>query len=170
LSEAEAVYRQLHEHHAPTMRFLTDLGIPLPKAFLTAAEFALNGNLRHTFEKEDLDPDRVQYLFRSARAEGAALDTETLSFAWRKGIEREAERFFANPWDPSLLERLDTAARIVRSAPFEVDLWKVQNGYYRLLEDVLPEQQTIAEQGHDFAKTWVKNFISLGQSLSVRVP
>ena len=34
----EAVYRRLHEHHAPTMRFLTDLGIPSPEAFSTAAK------------------------------------------------------------------------------------------------------------------------------------
>src|ERR1051325_3458277 len=53
LSEAEAVYRQLYETHAPMMRFVSDLRAPLPKAFSMAAEFALNSSLRAAFEDFD---------------------------------------------------------------------------------------------------------------------
>jgi hypothetical protein len=170
LSEAEAVYRQLHEHHAPTMRFLTDLGVPPPKAFLTAAEFALNSNLRHTFDGEELDADHLANLLRSAQAQGVPLDTETLSFAWRCGIEKIAGRFFSTPDDITLLKRLDAAAGLVLAAPFDVAIWKVQNGYYQLLKSLFSEQQEKAEQGDEEAKTWVENFVSLGQKFSVRVP
>ena len=45
LREAETLYRQIYEHRAPTMRFLTNLHIPLPKALGAAAEFVLNGYL-----------------------------------------------------------------------------------------------------------------------------
>src|SRR5207248_5797071 len=44
LTEAEAVYRQLYETHAPMMRFVSDLRAPLPRAFSMAAEFALNSS------------------------------------------------------------------------------------------------------------------------------
>jgi hypothetical protein len=33
-----------------------------------------------------------------------------------------------------------------------------------------PEQQLIAEQGHEVAKTWVRDIVSLEQKLSIRVP
>ena len=79
------------------MRFFNDLGIPSPKAFLTAAEFALNSNLRHAFESEVLDPKRIESLLREAETEGVSLDTETLTFAWRTAIERLADRFFETP-------------------------------------------------------------------------
>ena len=46
LEEAEAAFRQIHEHHAALIQFLSDLGVPLPKPMATAAEFALNGLLR----------------------------------------------------------------------------------------------------------------------------
>ena len=46
LEEAESVYRQLYENHAPLMRFLSDLKTPLPKAFQTTAQYALNSHLR----------------------------------------------------------------------------------------------------------------------------
>jgi alpha-amylase/alpha-mannosidase (GH57 family) len=170
LSEAEAVYRQLHEHHAPTMRFLTDLGVPSPKAFLTAAEFALNSNLRDIFEGDELDVGHVANLLRSAQAEGVTLDTETLSFAWRSGIEKMAGQFFSNSGDITLLKRLDAAAGLVVAAPFDVAIWKVQNRYYRLLKSLFSEQQEKADQGDEQAQNWVENFVSLGQKLSVRVP
>jgi alpha-amylase/alpha-mannosidase (GH57 family) len=169
LNEAEAVYRQLHEHHAPTMKFLTDLGVPLPKAFLMAAEFTLNSKLRHTFD-EELDADHAANLLRSAQAEGVPLDKETLSFAWRQGIEKVAEDFFADPKDIMLLTQLDAATGLVLSAPFDVAIWKVQNSYYRLLKRIFSDQQARADQGDDEARTWVESFISLGRKLSVRVP
>ena len=33
ISEAESVYRQLYETHAPMMRFITDLNVPAPRRF-----------------------------------------------------------------------------------------------------------------------------------------
>ena len=44
LAEAETVYRQLYEQQVPLMRLLTDLAMPLPKAFSMAADFFLNTN------------------------------------------------------------------------------------------------------------------------------
>jgi alpha-amylase/alpha-mannosidase (GH57 family) len=41
LESAEAAYRQVYENHAPLMRFLADLRIPLPRSFRTAAGFCV---------------------------------------------------------------------------------------------------------------------------------
>jgi hypothetical protein len=170
LKEAEAVYIQLHEHHAPTMRFFNDLGIPSPHAFATAAEFALNRQLRDAFESDELDPKRIESLLRAARTQGVTLDTETLSFAWRKAIEKLSERFAEDPDDLTLLERLEAAAGLDKDLPFRADLWKVQNRYYGLLIDILPEYRSRAVRGEEVAERWVEHFVSLGKSLSVRVP
>ena len=86
LSEAEAIYRQLYETHAPMMRFVSDLRAPLPKAFSMAAEFALNSSLRAAFEDVDnLDFTRINALFDEARANNVPLDGQTLGFALRNG-------------------------------------------------------------------------------------
>ena len=45
-------YRKGYDHHLPFMRFLTDLGIPLPEPLPCTAEFVLNLNLRQAFERE----------------------------------------------------------------------------------------------------------------------
>jgi hypothetical protein len=42
MEEAEALYRQVYEHHAPLMRFLAELHMPSPPILRTTAEFVLS--------------------------------------------------------------------------------------------------------------------------------
>src|SRR5438034_1964524 len=89
LTEAESVYRQLYETHAPMMRFVSDLRAPLPRAFSMAAEFALNSSLRTAFEDaENFDFTRINALLEEARVNNVQLDGQTLGFALRKTIKR----------------------------------------------------------------------------------
>jgi alpha-amylase/alpha-mannosidase (GH57 family) len=168
LREAEAVYRQIYEHRAPMMRFLANLRIPLPKAFDAAAELVLNEYLRRTLEQEEIDTERVNTLLETAKLEGVTLDTATLEFAYRHSFERIMERLVANPTVDSLLQ-LDRAASLIHAFPFRVDLWKIQNNYYRLLENIYPKMRRQKEQGDDAAQAWLNCFETLGQKLAVKV-
>ena len=68
LTEAETAYRELYRHHAPLMRFMSDLGLPLPEAFKTTAEYVLNTDLRRTLTREPLDMQRVRELLLKSGA------------------------------------------------------------------------------------------------------
>ena len=168
LGEAETLYRQIYEHRAPMMRFLTALHIPLPKAFQSAAEIVLNGYLRRVFEQEEIDTERINGLLETAKVEGISLDNATLEFAFRKNIERMAERFAAEPTEAHL-RQLDTAAGLLRSLPFTVDLWKVQNAYYGMLKNVYPKMRENKERGDELAQALIDGFEALGQKLAVKV-
>ena len=168
LEEAETLYRQIYEHRAPMMRFLTALHIPLPKAFQSAAEIVLNGYLRRAFEQEEIDTERINGLLETAKVEGISLDNATLEFAFRKNIERMAERFAAEPTEAHL-RQLDTAASLLRSLPFTVDLWKVQNAYYGMLKNVYPKMRENKERGDELAQALIDGFEALGQKLAVKV-
>src|SRR5918994_515046 len=74
LGQSETLYRQLYEQRAPIMRYLTDLHIPLPKAFTAAAAFVLNGDLRRALQETEINPERVITLLNAAKSEGIALD------------------------------------------------------------------------------------------------
>ena len=169
LAEAEAIYRGLYENHAPMMRFLTDLRIPLPRAFQAAAEFVLNGQLRRALEQEEIDSERVDHLLDAARLEGVTLDTATLEYAFRHNLERIAEQFLANPTEPAIFQRLQRAADLAQRLPFKVNLWTIQNRFYRILETVYPEEQTKAGQGDEAARAWVAQVVDVGRKLWVRV-
>jgi alpha-amylase/alpha-mannosidase (GH57 family) len=168
LSEAEVLYRQIYERRAPMMRFLTNLRIPLPKAFYAAAEFVLYSNLRGVLEQEEIDAERVRALLETAKLEGVSLDAATLEFAIRQNLERTAEQLLAEP-TIVYLRRLDAAAGLLPALPFRVDLWKVQNVYYRLLENVYPNKRQFKELGDELTRAWVDCFRTLGEKLGVKV-
>ena len=169
LAEAEATYRQLYENHAPMMRFITDLHIPLPRAFQAAAEFVLNGQLRRALEDKEIDMERIGNLLDSARVEGVALDAATLEYTFRRNLERIAEKFLAHPTEPADFHRLQTAADLLPRLPFKVNVWKIQNIYYKVLQTVYPEHLARAEQGDESARAWVDQIVGLGRKLAVRV-
>jgi alpha-amylase/alpha-mannosidase (GH57 family) len=169
VESAEAAYRQLYEQYAPTIRFIADLGIPAPRALSTAAEVVINGNLRDAFEKDDLDMKRIKGLLNAARVDAVTLDPPTLAFALQGTIERLAERLLQDPDNIAAIQELLDAIELTRSLPFRVEIWKVQNGYYRLLQRVYQDFQTRAERGDEPAKEWVRLFTLLGEKLAVNV-
>jgi alpha-amylase/alpha-mannosidase (GH57 family) len=169
LAELETVYRQLYETHAPMLRFVSDLRVPLPRAFLIGAEFALNGSLRTAFEDAgNLDFTRINTLIEEARAQSVSLDGATLGYALGETIRRLSEAFVEDPDDLELMKKLEAAAALARSLPFEVPVWRAQNYYYQVLEKIYPERARKA-QDQQSAREWIEHFVELGKNLAVKV-
>jgi alpha-amylase/alpha-mannosidase (GH57 family) len=170
LAEIETVYRQVYEFRYPLMRFLTDLGHPLPKAFRTAAEFILNTDLRRALSSDALDVERARSLLNEVRAWNVDLDSGGLGYLFRQTLEETMDRFVSQPDELSLLNTLTDAVALARSLPFEVNLWKVQNLYYEMLFINYPGFQRRAKKGDETAEEWVSHFISLAEQLSIQIP
>jgi alpha-amylase/alpha-mannosidase (GH57 family) len=176
LSEVEGLYRQVYERHTPLMQFLsdlslpmTDLHIPLPKAFHMAASFILNIDLRRAFEEEILNLDRLRVLLEAVHKWQIELDSTSLGYTLQKTLDRLIEQLASSPNDLSLLRTLEAAAGLVRSLPFELSLWKVQNLYYDMLQRIYPEVLDKADQEDAEAQSWVDHFVSLGEALLIKV-
>jgi hypothetical protein len=73
------------------------------------------------------------------------------------------------PEDVALLQELDAIVGLAQSLPFEVDVWKLQNVYYELLQTIFPEFEEEAHQGYADARAWVESFQALGRKLRFRV-
>jgi alpha-amylase/alpha-mannosidase (GH57 family) len=168
LSDAVSVYRQVYENNAPLLRFLKHLSIPAPGAVRTAAEYAVNASVREAFEKEKIELESIEMILNSARLEGVALDAEDLEMAVRRKTERMAEAVAAQTESLTLLQKLDSVVSLVKRLPFEVNLRKVQNTYYGLLQNVYPVFQSRAKKEKK-ARNWLKVFRSLGEKLMFRV-
>jgi hypothetical protein len=166
LEQAENSFRQLYEHHAPLMRFLGELGTPAPKVLHMTAEFVLNGSLRRAFEQTELDLEQIRALLDAAQRERVQLDGPGLSYGLNHSIDSMFEGFQTESADLERLQRLEEVVEMARTLPFEVNLWKVQNRYYEMVQRVRPE---FLARG-DEARTWVVHFDSLGEKLGIRVP
>ena len=169
LAEAETVYRGLYDHHAPLMRFVRDMGIPLPQAFHTAAEFVLNTELRRAIGQADIDFDRIDALLREARAADVTLDAPGLGYALKKVLEDLIEELFESPSDLPVLEKLTRTAALARLLQIELDLRKVQNTFWELRQWSYPEIRDRSDSGDADARKWVGFFMSLGSTLGVRI-
>jgi hypothetical protein len=167
--DAETEYRQLYEYHAPMMRFLKELKIPVPKALSTAAEVTINAALRRAFEEKGLAQEQIESLLGEAEEMGIALDAGTLEFAFRKTIERMLEGLLNNPSDLLLINRIGSALKLLGFLPFQVNLWKSQNIFYEILQGAYDELRQKADEGDTKAREWLKNFRGLGDKLYVRV-
>ncbi|HHW39737.1 MAG TPA: DUF3536 domain-containing protein [Syntrophomonadaceae bacterium] len=168
LAEVEADYRRIYDNHVSLMRFLKELDIPRPRALNCAAEFVLNTGLRRALSEKEFDLEQITALLNEARNLDIPFVKEDLGYALRQTVERMAERLRTRPEDLSLLENLEKATGLACAVPFEVDLWKVQNSYYRLLQEVYPEFRRQAEKGEEDARAWISRFNSLGENLKVR--
>jgi alpha-amylase/alpha-mannosidase (GH57 family) len=168
LMDAEAAYRRIFEQYAPLMRFMADLNIPSPRRFKIAAEFTLNSDLRRAMEADPLDLNRIRARLAEVQQAGITLDVATLEFAMRSTLERIAQRFDAHPEDMTILRELQGGVELADALPFPINFWLVQNVYFRVLQDVYPSKENVAE-ADAFANEWVSSFRLLGGKLRMRV-
>ncbi len=165
MTEAEAAYRQIYEHHAPLMGFLSGMGAPLPKMLHQTAEFVLNTALRSEFLADQLDLERIQTLLDTGAREKVQWDTPWLVFALNRRLGKMAEELAVNPREERL-QQFNASVALVKSLPFEVDLGRVQNVYYQLLQQVYP---LVALEADEPSQRWIAEFTSLGDKLGVCV-
>jgi hypothetical protein len=170
LIEAEAAYSSIYEHHAPLIRFLTGSGTPRPQVLSVAADLCLNAKLRRVLQGDGLDPQVVRPLLEETRLAGATLDATALGLLLAVNIESLAEQLFERPDDLSRLEKLNKAAQLVRSLPFEVNLWKTQNICYKILHAKWADFKEKAGLGDKDAQEWIRNCAEVAENFKLRVP
>lgn len=170
LEDAEGAYRGIYEHHAPLMRFLHGLKLPVPAVIHNAAGYALNSLLRRAIHAPNVDLHRIRALLEEARVAGAQLDNAMLEYTLRKRIEGLSDIFSKDPSNLSALERLDQALDLQPQLPFQLVLWSIQNKCYDATRSLLPEMLSRAAAGERRAGEWVHVFQSLSRKLELRVP
>jgi len=149
------------------MRFLASLGVPLPRAFASAAELVLNGRLRRELERDRPDSARVLELISQARDFGVTLEGEGLGFALQQTLERLAGQLHERPDDLPLLQALVETTDLVLLLPFEVRLWEVQNLYWELRAVAGERRARAAGPGDAGARSWLSALRKLGDALNV---
>jgi alpha-amylase/alpha-mannosidase (GH57 family) len=170
VEETEQIYRDIHERTVPLIRFLDDLGVPTPRAFQAAAEFALGSMLRSELQRENLDLERIEQLLNDVREEHVKLDEAGLEYPLRRHIENLMRRLSYEPENLFLLRHCEAVVRLMRRFPFKVDLGKAQNRYYRIMENVYAGFLARANEGGlAESKQWIELFQSMGRELRVKV-
>lgn len=158
--------RLIAERYTPLMRFLDDLGTPLPPALKTAADFILHIDIVNQFEREDTDIERLNALLDEARRRKVHVWDDELSFAITRKMERLIGLLQDNFGDPALALHIQRLAGIIRNMPFDPNQWRVRNKYWKMLRIDLPELRRKTNEDAALGD-FVKHFLALGEELNI---
>lgn len=160
--DLEAHFRQITNQHTPLMRFLKDINAPLPAALKTAADFVLNCDLQGILESPDPDPAHLRELAALAESGNVELHRDILAYAIKGMLDRRLVGFKERPNDTAWLTRTAELVDVVNPMNIEVNLWKTQNVYFQMRQQLLAQQEARAAEGDDDAAEWVRQFRRLG--------
>jgi hypothetical protein len=173
VDESESAFRRLYQQHAPLMRFLGTLKIPLPMVFQSTAGTALNGMLRRALSDKGgpiIDVERIKSILEEARSSGVVLDTTSHEYALRRRIEREANEFLKSPKSIYRIEALIATASMQNFAPFHVYLSPAQTRAYQVQQIHYSKMHKRAQGGEAVAVQWIIRFEELAKLLRLHLP
>ena len=167
--DVESGYRLTTERHLPLMNFLRDLHIPAPGPLQTAAQFILHADACRALSADQPDLDHVRPLLEQARTQQFNIFDAELAYLVKTTLERVMQKLTANPGDVERLRYIAALAALVCGTPLDLNLWKVQNAYWGMLQSDFPKLKAKAGQVDPGAIAWTKAFLTLGEQLNFAV-
>src|SRR5271170_6376975 len=166
LNEIETTFSAIYERHASLLQFLTQANLPKPAELTLAAGYSINAGLRHALEANPVDTDKIRLLLGQARDIQIALDEPLLGYAASQRIKKVMTALHNRRERLATLDQAVEMAEVLRTFPFEIQLWQAQNIWYEILEQ--SHQKTI-ELTPAAAASWQANFNTLGRHLGIAV-
>jgi hypothetical protein len=163
-------YRLMYEQNRILMGYLHQMGIPVKKAFLAAAEFILNSDLKKAFHEQFIDEIHVQNIISEINKWHIPFDTVEIEFDIRGRLEILMQALYQVPSDPTLLKEIQKRIELCKLLPLEVNYWLIQNLYYKIAKTIYHELASRASAGDKEAQQWVGTFKYIGEMLFFSIP
>jgi len=167
--DLEGRFRLITERYAPLMKFLLSAGAPLPSPLEVATDLVLQSDMRKTIESDPINYEQLRSLIREAQARGNKVLDSEISFVVKNRMEKMILHLAEQPQTIERMHVLEELAEIVVPLPLGLNLWKVQNTYWEMLQKVLPQFQERVAAGDQNAQNWLNHFRALGELLSFTV-
>jgi len=161
--ESVASYQNIFERGRALMEFIRQNGMPVPKAFLIAAQPALNAALKSALTREEIDGDELQRVVDQIGNWQVAMDQPDTEFFLRGHLQDLMRGLAREPSDLKLMTRIDKFLECLKTTPLELELWQIQNDYYLMAKTVYRDYLAREKSGEDGASTWLASFRKLGE-------
>ena len=165
----EAIYRLIYETGYATFRQMHELRIPPPKILTQTLAYVLNRDLEELISLERIDAVRWESIIDELNSWGLEVERENLAFSAAQRIEKGLSSLRGDAQEWFMLQRLH--ADLVRFAevPLAMNMYTIENLYFRLANDVYAQKKIQAEaEGRTDA--WVQQFEKLQEYVGVRLP
>jgi alpha-amylase/alpha-mannosidase (GH57 family) len=168
LEEIEGSLRGIYRHYYPIMRAMKEMVTPVPKALLTAAEFAINVNLRREIESDRPDAEEIRRLVEEIRRWSFEIDRAMLAYLTSQRVNALMEAFARMPAETSLLKTVEEMLRSLEPLSLNISISKAQNILFLTGRQSSATVFKEAVAGDQRAREWVVRFDSLSDYLHVR--
>jgi alpha-amylase/alpha-mannosidase (GH57 family) len=163
-------YTSIYDTNRILMGFiLEEASMPVPKAFQSAAELALNSNLMKAFSEDELDVDRIQGLIRDIRRWNIPVDSADIEFAVRRKFESMMDKLHIQPSDLNCLLEVEKVMEMIKLMPVGINYWHMQNIYYGAAETFYRDISLKAKGGDKEALRCEGIFKYVGELLNFNV-
>lgn len=133
VDEATAVSTQIYKARAPLLAYVATLNFPLPAALRATVDLAICGSLSEAIKHDDLDARRILALVAEAKRQDVELDVVGLAYALSERVRELAVGWLGAPNNDDLRKQLHVAVELAVAMPFEVDLTRAQDAYWRIV-------------------------------------
>jgi alpha-amylase/alpha-mannosidase (GH57 family) len=169
LQEVDAALQGVYENNHSLMVFLRSLGVPLRKEFRVVAEHNLAVELSELLRDPEMEASRLAAAIHRAREFAIDLPPETAQVAARPWVEAQVDALLEVPEDVQRMARFSDVLGVLQEAGLEPELWRAQNGYFRLGRQLLAPMRRRGAGGDLSAVAWMEAFSRLGAHLRVTV-
>ncbi|WP_429886177.1 DUF3536 domain-containing protein [Geoalkalibacter halelectricus] len=167
LEEIHQTYQGIYDNQFALLRFLRDIGAPAPQALIAPAECVLSARLRKFFDNPVLDLLALKEAAGEVERLALRLRDETLGFAAGRQIARQMNKLARAPRNLAFLITINETLETLEQLPIKLDLWRAQNAYYAICQQLCPSVQKSLLAGEPGLTEWFEQFRRLGQALKV---
>lgn len=159
LEDIKNSFRAIYNNHFTLVRFLREIGMPVPRELAVPVEVALKGQMRRLLESPEPDMGEIRRLSEEMGKTGVNLEQSGLVRLAGARLNERIEQLGENPDNLPLLEYLGEFLDLFGELPLDIDLWQAQNTYFALYR---PALSRLSEQALD-------PFLELGRKLKIKV-
>jgi hypothetical protein len=163
--DLENRFRLISERYTPLLKFLQGANLPIPAALKSSTQYVLHSDIRQAIMAEPLDLARIKSLIDEGHSSGGKVFDDDISFAVKTRLEGLMQTLKRDPANLETMANLEKLAELTVPLPLHLNLWKVQNDYWEMINTVLPDYRKKAEAGDGSAQEWVNHFITVGERL-----
>jgi len=169
LEQTERTIAQIYTENCTIMNFLKQLNIPIPQSLFVITEQAINQEAKRFFSQELINLDKLKDLIQEIQHWPITIDHTTLAFEIRGWVNQALEKLSKQPDDISRIQEIASVLNQVKEIDIHLNLWKAQNIYFQIKQEVIPSYKKKADQGDKNAESWLEQFKKLGVILSIGV-
>lgn len=168
MQEVDSLSQQLYHQNDSLIRYLIGLQLDLPQTLKNTVDWVLGSQIQAALDADEFDLKHLQVLLQEAQLLNFDLDHPQIILGLQEGLEGLAEEWRKDALKLEPLQQFQAAVHWVRGLPFHVELYQVQNIFYRQRTKLLPiyKQKKASKAPDD--KAWCDTFFTLNEDLRFR--